>query len=107
MKVITIKDYSRIKQQAKKSIENIPSSHCRIREEKENEELIKLITTVKSRTSGKPRYLIVAEPYNQGTRKWSHYIKVVRQINIEGKDGHETPCTLYGYKKDKILAIVK
>lgn len=107
MKVITIKDYSRIREKAKQSIENIPSSHCRIREEKENEELIKLITTIKSRTNGKPHYLIVAEPYNQGTRKWSHYIKVVRQINIEGKDENETPCTLYGYGKDKILAIIK
>lgn len=38
MKTITIKDYNRIKEKAKQSIKNIPSSHCRIREEKEYEE---------------------------------------------------------------------
>lgn len=107
MKVITIRDYGKIKEKAKQSIKNIPSSHCRIREEKENEELIKLVTMAKTRTNGKPHYLIITESYNQGTRKWSHYIKIVRQVDIEGKNEHETPCTLYGYRKDKILAIVK
>lgn len=107
MKVITIRDYDKIKEKAKQSIKNIPFSHYRIREEKENEELIKLVTTAKTRANGKPRYLIITESYNQGTRKWSHYIKIVRQVDIEGKNEHETPCTLYGYRKDKILAIVK
>ena len=107
MKTITLRDYKKIKQMAEKSIENIPYSHCRILQETKEKNIIEGIRNTKERKPGKPLYLALKVLYNQGNKKYPHYIETVELVNIKNIEAHETPCRLYGRKKDNILAFIK
>ena len=107
MKTITLKDYRKIEQKAKKSVENIPYSHCRILQETKEKNVIEGIKNARERKAGKPLYLALRVLYNQGTKKYPHWIATVELINIKNIEAHETSCRLYGRKKDNILAFIK
>ena len=91
----------------KKSVENIPYSHCRILQETEERNIVEGIENARERKSGKPLYLALRVLYNQGNRKYPHWIETVELIDIKNVEAHETPCRLYGRKKDNILAFIK
>lgn len=91
----------------KKSVENILYSHCRILQETEERNIIEGIKNARERKAGKPLYLALRVLYNQGNRKYSHWIETVELIDIKNVEAHETPCRLYGRKKDNILAFIK
>lgn len=107
MKTITMNDYRKIKHAAKKSVENISYSHCRILQETEERNIIEGIENARERKAGKPLYLALKVLYNQGNRKYPHWIETVELIDIKNVEAHETPCRLYGRKKDNILAFIK
>lgn len=107
MKTITLRDYKKIEQMAEKSVENIPYSHRRILQETKEKNIIEGIRNTKERKPGKPLYLALKVFYNQGNKKYPHYIETVELVNIENIEAHETPCRLYGRKKDNILAFIK
>ena len=107
MKTITLKDYKKINQMAEKSVENIPYSHCRILQEAKEKNVIEGIRKARERKPGKPLYLALKVLYNQGNKKYPHYIETVELVNIKNIEAHETPCRLYGRKKDNILAFIK
>lgn len=107
MKTITMNDYRKIIHAAKKSVENIPYSHCRILQETEERNIVEGIENARERKSGKPLYLALRVLYNQGNRKYPHWIETVELIDIKNVEAHETPCRLYGRKKDNILAFIK
>ena len=105
IKTITYKDYLSIERKAQESIENIPKHHYRVREKEYSKELIKACENAKERTCGKPKYIVVVERYNQGTKRYPQVIDRVsihRIINTK-----ETTKTFAGYKKSSILAMVK
>ena len=105
IKTITYKDYLNIERKAQESIENIPKHHYRVREKEYSKELIKACKNAKERTCGKPKYIVVVERYNQGTKRFPQVIDMVsirRIINAK-----ETAKTFAGYRKASILAIVK
>lgn len=92
-------DYRKIKHAAKKSVENIPYSHCRILQETEERNIIEGIENARERKASKPLYLALRVLYNQGNRKYPHWIETVELIDIKNIEAHETPCRLYGRKK--------
>lgn len=106
IKTITYKDFLTMEIAAKQSVENIPDSHCRIKEEAYNRKLINLCENAKTRTDGKIKYIVVVESYNQGNARYPHNIKKVSMYDI-GKYSKETEKTFAGYRKSNILALVK
>ena len=105
IKTITYKDYLRMERKAQETVRDIPKHHCRVREEEYSKELIKACKNAKERTCGKPKYIVVVERYNQGTKRYPQVIDMVsirRIINTK-----ETVKTFAGYRKSNILAIVK
>ena len=106
IKTITYKDFHRMEIAAKQSVENIPDSHCRIKEEAYNRKLINLCENAKTRTNGKIKYIVVMENYNQGNARYPHSIKKVSMYSV-GKFAKETEKTFAGYRKSNILALVK
>ena len=98
MKTITINDYRKIKHAASKSVKSIPYSHCRISQETEEKNIIEGIKNARERKAGKPLYLALKVLYNQGNRKYPHWIETVELIDIKNVEEHETPCRLYGRK---------
>nr|DAZ78580.1 MAG TPA: hypothetical protein [Caudoviricetes sp.] len=115
-KYITMKDYEHIKENARTEAERIPSGHCRIREETEHAAIISGTKETKERKEGKASYLLLVENYNQGTTKWSHWIKSTYLVKVpDGKivtterkqrNGRVTR-RINGYMEDKVLAIIK
>lgn len=105
IKRITITDFHRMEIAAKQSVENIPDSHCRIKEEY-NRKLINLCENAKTRTDGKIKYIVVMENYNQGNARYPHSIKKVSMYSV-GKYAKETEKTFAGFRKSNILALVK
>lgn len=105
IKTITYKDYLSMERKAQESIENIPKHHCRVREEKYSKELIKACENAKERTCGKPKYIVVVERYNQGTKRFPQVIDMVSIHRIISTK--ETAKTFAGYRKANILAMVK
>ena len=106
IKTITYNDFHRMKMAAKQSVENIPDSHCRIKEEAYNRKLLNLCENAKTRTDGKIKYIVIVESYNQGNARYPHNIKKVSMYDI-GKYAKETEKTFAGYRKSNILALVK
>lgn len=106
IKTITYKDFLTMGIAAKQSVENIPDSHCRIKEEAYNRKLINLCENAKTRTDGKIKYIVVVESYNQGNARYPHNIKKVSMYSV-GKYAKETEKTFAGYRKSNILALVK
>ena len=106
IKTITYKDFLTMEIAAKQSVENIPDSHCRIKEEAYNMKLINLCENAKTRTDGKIKYIVVMENYNQGNARYPHIIKKVSMYSV-GKFVKETEKTFAGYRKSNILALVK
>lgn len=106
IKTITYNDFHRMEMIAKQSVENIPDSHCRIKEEAYNRKLINLCENANTRTAGKIKYIVVKENYNQGNARYPHNIKKVSMYDI-GKYAKETEKTFAGYRKSNILALVK
>lgn len=106
IKRITITDFHRMEIAAKQSVENIPSGHCRIKEEEYNRKLINLCENAKTRTDGKIKYIVVTENYNQGTARYPHNIRIVNMYSV-GKYAKETEKTFAGFRKSNILALVK
>ena len=106
IKTITYKDFLTMEIAAKQSVENIPDSHCRIKEEAYNRKLINLCENAKTRTDGKIKYIVVMENYNQGNARYPHIIKKVSMYSV-GKFVKETGKTFAGYRKSNILALVK
>ena len=106
IKTITYKDFLTKEIAAKQSVENIPDSHCRIKEEAYNRKLINLCENAKTRTDGKIKYIVVMENYNQGNARYPHIIKKVSMYSV-GKFVKETEKTFAGYRKSNILALVK
>lgn len=106
IKTITYKDFLTMEIAAKQSVENIPDSHCRIKEEAYNRKLINLCENAKTRTDGKIKYIVVMENYNQGNARYPHIIKKVSMYSV-GKFVKETEKTFAGYRKSNILALVK
>lgn len=106
IKTITYKDFLTMEIAAKQSVENIPDSHCRIKEEAYNRKLINLCENAKTRTDGKIKYIVVVESYNQGNARYPHSIKKVSMYSV-GKFAKETEKTFGGYRKSNILALVK
>ena len=106
IKTITYKDFLTMEIAAKQSVENIPDSHCRIKEEAYNRKLINLCENAKTRTAGKIKYIVVKENYNQGNARYPHNIKKVSMYDI-GKFVKETEKTFAGYRKSNILALIK
>ena len=106
IKTITYKDFLTMEIAAKQSVENIPDSHGRIKEEAYNRKLINLCENAKTRTDGKIKYIVVMENYNQGNARYPHIIKKVSMYSV-GKFVKETEKTFAGYRKSNILALVK
>ena len=106
IKTITYKDFLTMEIAAKQSVENIPDSHYRIKEEAYNRKLINLCENAKTRTDGKIKYIVVMENYNQGNARYPHIIKKVSMYSV-GKFVKETEKTFAGYRKSNILALVK
>ena len=106
IKTITYKDFLTMEIAAKQSVENIPDSHCRIKEEAYNRKLINLCENAKTHTDGKIKYIVVMENYNQGNARYPHIIKKVSMYSV-GKFVKETEKTFAGYRKSNILALVK
>lgn len=106
IKTITYKDFLTMEIAAKQSVENIPDSHCRIKEEAYNRKLINLCENAKTRADGKIKYIVVMENYNQGNARYPHIIKKVSMYSV-GKFVKETEKTFAGYRKSNILALVK
>ena len=106
IKTITYKDFLTMEIAAKQSVENIPDSHCRIKEETYNRKLVNLCENAKTRTDGKIKYIVIVESYNQGNARYPHNIKKVSMYDI-GKYAKETEKTFAGYRKSNILALVK
>ena len=106
IKTITYMDFLTMEIAAKQSVENIPDSHCRIKEEAYNRKLINLCENAKTRTDGKIKYIVVMENYNQGNARYPHIIKKVSMYSV-GKFVKETEKTFAGYRKSNILALVK
>lgn len=106
IKTITYKDFLTMEIAAKQSVENIPDSHCRIKEEAYNRKLINLCENAKTRTAGKIKYIVVVESYNQGNARYPYNIKKVSMYDI-GKFVKETEKTFAGYRKSNILALIK
>lgn len=106
IKRITFNDFRRMQTSVKQSVENIPDSHCRIKEEEYNRKPLNLCENAKTRTDGKIKYIVVVEPYNQGNACYPHNIKRVSMYSV-GKYAKETEKTFAGYRKSNILALVK
>ena len=106
IKTITYKDFLTMEIAAKQSVENIPDSHCRIKEEAYNRKIINLCENAKTRADGKIKYIVVMENYNQGNARYPHIIKKVSMYSV-GKFVKETEKTFAGYRKSNILALVK
>lgn len=115
-KYITMKDYEHIKENARTEAERIPSNHCRIKEETEHAAIISGTRGAKERKEGKASYLLLVENYNQGTSKWSHWIKSTylvkvpdgKIVTIERKQRNGRVIRrINGYREDKVLAIIK
>ena len=106
IKRITINDFHRMELAAEQSVENIPDSHCLIKEEAYNRNLVNLCESAKTRTDGKIKYIVVMENYNQGSARYPHNIKKVSMYSV-GKYAKETEKTFAGFRKSNILALVK
>lgn len=115
-KYITIKDYERIKENARTEADKIPFSYRRIKEETECTTVINGVRKTKERKEGKASYLLLMENYNQGTRKWSHWIKSTYLVKVpDGKivtterkqRNGRIIRRINGYMEDKVLAIIK
>lgn len=107
MKTITVKDFEKIVAKAKEAENGIAKGHCRIRQEEYHNTIIKEVQKAKSRKeTDKPVAIIVRGSFNQGTRKYSHYIRTAEYVVLKG-DEKETEKMLGGYRKSNILAFVK
>lgn len=106
IKTITLKDYLTMKTKAEKEVENIPDSHCRIKEREYNRKLIAACRSAKDRKNGKGKYIVVMESYNQGNARYPEMIKKVMLYSIND-NAKETPKTFNGFRKSNILALVK
>lgn len=106
IKTITLKDYLTMKTKAKKEVENIPDSHCRIKEREYNRKLIAACRSAKDCKDGKGKYVVVMESYNQGSARYPEMIRKVMLYSIND-NAKETSKTFDGFRKSNILAIVK
>lgn len=111
-----MKDYEHIKENARAEVERIPFGHCRIREEKEHAAIINGAKEAKERKEGKASYLLLVENYNQGTARWSHWIKSTYLVKVPNgkivtterkqRNGRITR-RINGYMENNVLAIIK
>lgn len=107
MKAITITDYLKCSNKARLQASNIPLGHNRKREEAYHRYLMEAIKDCKPRKDGTISFLLVNEAYNQGTKKYPHWMRVCAERTIRESEIHETEKTFCGYRKANILAYVK
>lgn len=115
MKSITENALTKCINLGQKAKENVPTGHCRIAQEVENDITIQEIMNYKRSKevqveSIKNQTIVYLKQYNQGTKKWSQYITIFELSYNETFD-HETKYFYFfksGLKiyKDNLITVI-
>lgn len=114
IKYITKKDFEKVRSIVEAEIEKIPSSHNRIRFERETELFREYIKKIPSRSEGKATLVLYTKTENLGTKKWSDMregfrVDSINGINLVSKRVHTYILNTWGdmIKISDVLCVVK